>query len=123
MISWDQMTPIEKAGSIYWDAYKDAYGFRPRNIDTTEWTLTDFQKEILVLERIIAENEVQRKLDEAVAADKVERIILSMMECGAKDREMCVRWLLEAHDAGNDRDFLCYLLGVEYGYFGGYSKV
>ena len=117
MLSWDQMTPIEKADCIWYDAYKDAFGFRPRNIDTTEWTLTDFQKEILVLERIIAENEVQRKLDEAVAADKVERIILSMMECGAKDREMCIRWLMEAHDAGEDRDFLCYLLGVAYGYF------
>jgi len=30
---------------------------------------------------------------------------------------MCIRWLLEAHDAGEDRDYLCYLLGVAYGYF------
>ena len=117
MISWDQMTPIEKAGSIYWDAYKDAYGFRPRNIDTTEWTLTDFQKEILVLERVIAENEVQRKQDEAVAADEVEHTILNLLIAGAKDREMCIKWLLEAHDAGEDRDYLCFILGVAYGYF------
>ena len=117
MISWDQMTPIEKAGSIYWDAYKDAYGFRPRNIDTTEWTLTDFQKEILVLERVIAENEVQRKQDEAVAADSVERTILNLLEAGAKDREMAIKWLLEAHDCGEDREFLCFTLGVAYGYF------
>jgi hypothetical protein len=117
MLTWDQMTPIEQAQSIYWDAYKDAFGFRPRDIDTTEWLLTDFEKEILVLEQVIAENEVQRRIDEAVAADKVERTILNLLEAGAKDREMCIKWLLEAHDAGMDRDYLCFLLGVAYGYF------
>ena len=117
MLTWDQMTPIEQAQSIYWDAYKDAFGFRPRDIDTTEWLLTDFEKEILVLERIIVENEVQRRIDEAVAADKVERTILNLLEAGAKDREMCIKWLLEANDAGEDRDYLCFLLGVAYRYF------
>jgi hypothetical protein len=117
MLSWEEMTPIEQAQSIYWDAFKDAYGFRPRDIDTTEWLLTDFHKEILVLERIIAENETQRWIDEARAADNVERNILYFLEAGAKDREMCIRWLLEANDAGEDRDYLCFLLGVAYGYF------
>jgi hypothetical protein len=117
MLSWEEMTPIEKAQSIYWDAYKDAFGFRPRDIDTTEWLLSDFHKEIMVLEQVIAENGIQRLQDEAVAADKVERTILNLLEAGAKDREMCVRWLLEAHDCGEDRDYLCFLLGVAYGYF------
>ena len=117
MLSWEEMTPIEKAQSIYWDAYKDAFGFRPRNIDTTEWLLSDFHKEIMVLEQVIAENGIQQLQDEAVAADKVERTILNLLDAGAKDREMCIRWLLEAHDAGEDRDYLCFLLGVAYGYF------
>lgn len=117
MLSWEEMTPIEQAQSIYWDAFKDAYGFRPRNIDTTEWLLTDFHKEILVLEQVIVEGEILRKQNEAVAADKVERTILNLLEAGAKDREMCIKWLLEAHDAGTDRNYLCFLLDLAYGYF------
>ena len=117
MLEWHEMMPVEKAGAIWYDAYKDAYGFRPRHIDTTEWTLTDFHKEIMFLEQIIAENNIQRLQEEAIAADKVERTILSLLEAGAKDREMCIRWLMEANDAGTDRDYLCFLLGVAYGYF------
>jgi hypothetical protein len=117
MLTWEELSPIEKAGCIYWDAYKDAFGFRPRHVNTTEWLLEDFHKEIMVLEQIIAENNIQRLQEEAIAADKVERTILSLLEAGAKDREMCIRWLLEAHDAGMDRDYLCFLLGVAYRYF------
>lgn len=117
MLSWNEMTPIEQAGCTWYDAYKDAYGFRPRHIDTTEWLLSDFHKEILVLERVIAENEVARRASEAKSADDVEHTILNLLMAGAKDREMCIKWLLEAHDAGEDRDYLCFILGVAYGYF------
>jgi len=117
MLSWDEMTPIEQAALTWYDAFKEAYGVRPRHIDTTEWLLSDFHKEILVLERVIAENEVARRASEAKSADDVEHTILNLLMAGAKDREMCIKWLLEAHDAGEDRDYLCFILGVAYGYF------
>lgn len=117
MLSWEEMTPIETAGAIWYDAYKDAYGFRPRHIDTTEWLLEDFHKEIMFLDQVIAENGIQRLQEEAIAADKVERTILSLLEAGAKDRAMAIKWLHEANDTNGDNDFLCYCLGVVYGYF------
>jgi hypothetical protein len=117
MLSWEKMSHIEKAGAIYWDAYKDAYGFRPRNIDTTEWSLTDFHNEIIRLEEIIMDNEIRRTHEEAKSEDSVERTIINLLEAGAQDREMCIRWLLEAHDCGTDRNLLCFTLGTRYGYF------
>jgi hypothetical protein len=32
--SWEEMTDLEQAQCTYWDMYKDAYGHRPRGVDT-----------------------------------------------------------------------------------------
>ena len=32
--SWEDMTDLEQAQCTYWDMYKDAYGHRPRSVDT-----------------------------------------------------------------------------------------
>ena len=42
LTSWEDMTPLEQAQCTYWDMYKDAYGHRPRGIDTSSWTLAAF---------------------------------------------------------------------------------
>ena len=34
--SWEEMTDLEQAQCTYWDMYKDAFGVRPRWIDTTK---------------------------------------------------------------------------------------
>jgi hypothetical protein len=33
--SWEDMTDLEQAQCTYWDMYKDAYGHRPRGVDTS----------------------------------------------------------------------------------------
>ena len=33
--SWEDMTDLEQAQCTYWDMYKDAYGVRPRGVDTS----------------------------------------------------------------------------------------
>jgi len=68
--TWEQMSELEQAQSIYWDMYKDAYGIRPRHVDTSGWTLEVFQEEFADLGRIIADNENQRKVFEADAIEK-----------------------------------------------------
>jgi hypothetical protein len=80
MLEWHEMTPIEKASCIYWDAYKDAYGFRPRHVDTTEWSLEEFHKEINFLDKVIFQNEKDRRASELDAADKVEVIAEILQE-------------------------------------------
>jgi len=49
--SWEDMSPLEQAQCQFWDMYKDAYGFRPRGIDTSTWTLEQFQEEFVILAR------------------------------------------------------------------------
>ncbi len=115
--SWEQMSELEQLACEYWDFYKSAYGYRPRGIDTSAWTVEDYDREFAVLSQVCAQNEQQRLADEARAAHDVETRIQNLMSSGAKDREMAIRWLDEAEDAGGDREYLCFLLDVRYGYF------
>ena len=43
--SWEELTQLEQARELYWDMYKDAYGVRPRGVDTSTWTLEQFEAE------------------------------------------------------------------------------
>lgn len=115
--SWDELDALEQAQVTFWDYFKEAHGYRPRHVDTSTWTLQDFDAAFQELASRCRSNEEDRRVMEAAAADRLERRILTLLEMGAKDREMAVRWLAEAEDAGDDREYLCYLLGVDYGYF------
>ena len=44
-LSWEVMSPWDQAQCQFWDMYKDAYGFRPRGIDTSTWTLEQLEAE------------------------------------------------------------------------------
>ena len=113
----ETMTRMEELQSIYWDMHKDAYGVRPRGINTTSWTETDFLAEFEILgEAIQRENEL-RRLAEHEAAHAFEMRVQSILACGAKDRAMALRWIHEAEGSNGDDEFLCYLVGLPYRYF------
>ena len=103
--------------SIWWDVYKDAFGHRPRHVETSHWTVQDFKDDIEHCANAMHQNNIIEEQEQDEAADRAERTILSLLMAGARDREMAIRWLMEAHDAGTDRNYLCFLLGVRYGYF------
>jgi len=113
----DTMTREEELHSIYWDMFKDAYGFRPRGIDTTAWTEERFTAEFEVLDKMIVEQEAQRRIAEHEACHAFEMRIQSVLACGAKDRAMALRWIHEAEGTTGDDQFLCYTLGLPYNYF------
>ena len=115
--SWEEYTPLEQAACIWWDAYKDAYGFRPRGTDTSTWTLEDFEAELEHLQLVIERNEAQRRQDEAEAVVRFEARVASIIELGATDRAMALRWIHEAEGTNGDDEFLCYCVGIPYGYF------
>jgi hypothetical protein len=115
--SWDELSPLEQAACEFSDFYKEAHGFRPRHIDTSTWTLEDFDREFEVLADICEENAAIRKLAETEAVTKLEARISSLLQSGAKDRTMAIRWIAEAEECGGDMEFLCFLVGVPYGYF------
>ena len=55
--TWEDMTELEQAQCTFWDMYKDAYGVRPRGIDTSAWTEEDFEREFFQLSVTIAEED------------------------------------------------------------------
>ena len=101
----------------YWDMYKDAHNFRPRHIDTSSWTLEQFEAEFKVLQEVINREHILRLEREEAASHEFEMRMLDLLRSGAKDREMAMRWIHEAEETGGDDEYLCYTLGLPYRYF------
>jgi len=110
-----EVSELDQARSDYSDFHKEAFGFRPR-WDYSAMTLADFDREFEYLAQECKRNAELRAEAEAAAAVRLEQRILSLLECGAKSRAMALRWLDEAEGTNGDVDFLCFLLGVDYGY-------
>ena len=115
--SWEEMSTLEQYACQYWDMYKDAYGVRPRGIDTSAWTETQFEAEFVSLSKTIDANYKEQLAQEAVAQHDFEMRVLSLLQTGAKTREMALRWIHEAEGSNGDDEYLCYLLGLPYRYF------
>ena len=115
--TWEEMTVLEQMACQFWDMYKDAYGVRPRGVDTSNWDEATFEAEFNYLQDLIAKNEQERKISEQEAAHDFEMRVLSLLQTGAKDRDMVLRWIHEAEGSNGDNEFLCYLVGLPYGYF------
>jgi len=115
--TWEQMSDLEQAQCQYWDMYKDAYGVRPRGVDTTKWTLADFDAEFKLLGEIIKQEDIARKAAETEAIEKFEQHVINTICMGARDRETALRWIMDASNANGDWEYLCYDLGLPYHYF------
>ena len=114
--TWEEMSALEQAQATYWDMYKDAYGVRPRWIDTTRWTLADFEAEFASLATAIEQAEVERLSAEAQAIVRFEDRVLNLMHTGTC-RERVIAWLMDAEGANGDFEYFCYTQGLPYGYF------
>lgn len=115
--SWEEMSTLEQYSCQFWDMYKDAYGVRPRGIDTAAWDEATFEAEFNYLQDLIAKNEQEREIAEREATVTFEQRIQELYACGAKDRAMALRWIHEAEGSNGDDEFLCYLVGLPYRYF------
>ena len=114
--SWEEMSALEQAQCQYWDMYKDAYGVRPRGVDTSGWTLADFDAEFKLLGEIIVQEDVARKEAEARAVVEFEDRVTNLMHTGT-NRERVIAWLMDAEGANGDHEYFCFLSGLPYGYF------
>jgi hypothetical protein len=115
--SWEEMTALEQAQCTYWDIYKDAYGVRPRGVDTSTWTLEDFDAEFKLLGTIIEQENAARREAEAKAQHDFEMRVQGLLMSGARDRDMALRWIHEAEGANGDDEYLCFTQGLPYSYF------
>jgi len=114
--SWEEMSALEQAQATYWDMYKDAYGVRPRSVDTTGWSLEYFEAEFKILGEAINQEEIQRKESEARAIVKFEDSVANLMHTGT-NRERVIAWLMEAEGANGDSEYFAFTQGLPYGYF------
>jgi hypothetical protein len=117
MQSWEEMTVLEQMQCQFWDMYKDAYGVRPRGIDTTSWTEADFEAEFQMLGKVIEQEDIARKEAEAEATAKFEQHVTNTICMGARDRATALRWIMDASQADGDWEYFCFLNGLPYGYF------
>ena len=117
MKSWNEMSKREQDEACLWDAYKDAYGTRPRHIDFSTLSDKDLCEMIEACVVDIQRNEEARQVDEKRAIEVFEKRIDALLEAGAKSREQALRWVHEAEETDGDDDYLCYTLGLPYGYF------
>ena len=115
--SWEDYTPLEQAQATYWDMYKDAHGIRPRHVDTSTWTLEQFEQEFADLGRIMDANHAAEQTAQAQAVEAFERRVAEMLTLGARDIDMAMRWIHEAEDTNGDSDYLAWTLGLPYKFF------
>lgn len=115
--SWEEMTVLEQYACQFWDMYKDAYGHRPRGIDTSSWTEEQFEAEFVQLGRTIEANYQVQLEQEERATIAFEMRVQELLISGAKDYEMALRWIHEAEGSNGDDEYLCFLVGLPYGYF------
>jgi len=115
--SWEEMSVVEQYACTYWDMYKDAYGVRPRGINTDSWTEADFEAEFVSLSKVIEQENKDREAAEEVAMHEFEMRMQDLFRSGATDREMAMRWIHEAEETNGDDEYLCYTLGLPYRYF------
>jgi acetylornithine/succinyldiaminopimelate/putrescine aminotransferase len=115
--SWEEMSVLEQYACQFWDMYKDAYGVRPRGIDTSSWTEADFEAEFVSLSKTIEQENAARVAAEEQAMIAFEMRVQSLMTSGAKSYEMALRWVHEAEGSNGDEEYLCFLVGLPYGYF------
>jgi hypothetical protein len=114
--SWEEMSALEQAQATYSDMYKDAYGVRPRGVDTTGWSLEHFEAEFKILGEAIEQEETARKAAEAEAIVRFEDRVLNLMHTGT-NRERVIAWLMEAEHANGDSEYFAFTQGLPYGYF------
>ena len=115
--TWEEMSTLEQYACQYWDMYKDAYGVRPRGVDTSTWTEADFEDEFASLGSVIQREEADRKVAEDKAMHDFEMRMQTLMMTGAKDRATAMRWIHEAEDTNGDLSYLAWTLGLPYRYF------
>jgi hypothetical protein len=111
-----ELTDLDQLAAIYSDVYKDATGMRPRH-NTSGWTNEDFNREIEFYSKMAAEKAEHEAAAEAANVVELEATIERLIKTGAANRETAIRWIADAEGVNGDMQYLCYQLGLPYGYF------
>ena len=106
----------DELGATYWDFYKEVHGIRPSWVSHEEATVEWYRAELESLQREADAQWEEQLVREGEAVAEFEKSVESLIASGAGDRATAIRWLHEANDTDYDGEFLCYTLGLPYGY-------
>lgn len=110
MLKWEELSELEQLACTYSDFHKDVYGFRPRH--TAGWEVHSYKEAIA---------ELQVEAERVWAQDKIaQQNAIAAFEDLAKSYggvETAKRWQHQAYGTDGDDEYLCYHLGLPYGYF------
>ncbi|HEX8552779.1 MAG TPA: hypothetical protein VF681_14625 [Abditibacteriaceae bacterium] len=109
-------TRHEELSQLYSDLHKDAYGVRAR-LQWDAYSEAELEEMIDALGPVIDATINEERAAQEAAAVRFEARVADTIAAGARDRETALRWVDQAEGADGDREFLCYLCGLRYGYF------
>jgi len=115
--SWEELSRKEQLAATHYDFYKDVHGIRPRWMNYDDMTEAELEAE---LEQLGRESEIQAREEQCqqeAAAHDFETRVQMLLGAGAKTREQAIKWIHEAEGSDGDDEYLCFLLGLRYGYF------
>ena len=115
--TWEQLSYKEQLESMVWDAYKDAYNFRPRHMNLAAMTEAELEAELADLEQAVARTIEREKAEQAEAIVRFEELVQHTIEIGARTRGNALRWIAEGEQYNGDWDHVCYSYGLPFGYF------
>jgi hypothetical protein len=108
--SWEDLSELEQLESTYCEMHKDVYGVKARWYKAS--SVEQARKDLEVL---------QAELERQMAADKVaqQQAIAAFQELAKSygGVETAKRWQHQAYNTQGDDEFLCYCMGLPYGYF------
>ncbi len=104
-------TELEIAHGTYSDLHKDA------RHSVADWTLADFEAVFEQLSKVCAENAAADKIAEEESIAEFEERLQTIISMGATSRERAILWVADSENVDGDMEYLCYKLGLPYGYF------
>lgn len=108
-------TELEELECIYCELHKDVYGVKARWYKAA--SIEQARKDLDGLEAQGKEIWAAEARAKAVAGVAFEARIQQVIGAGAGTRAAALRWIHDAEGSGGDEEYLCYLCGLEYGYF------
>ena len=119
----NEMTNLESLQSTYSDIHKDVYGTRPRHDTAEDWNSESFLESaiadlVIRLDEVVKQEEEDQKQAIARFENQIER-----MRRRRIDRATALGWVHDAEGTDGDNEYLCYKLGLPYGYFVKFSNI
>jgi hypothetical protein len=113
----NEVNEKDELGATYWDFYKEVHGIRPRWVNHEEATVEWYRASLESLQREADAQWEEQQIREGEASAQFESNLSAIIASGAGDRATAIRWMHEANDTNYDDEYLCYTLGLPYGYF------